>query len=212
MVAVFLIFCLAAVLLVGLVIIPYLFFRGARWPAVFFAVAFIAILVLLYSVFSNATQITPAGAKRVTGAAGPAASILPIYVALFGYALMGAVAAMIAGSQAVMLLTALFVITVPAVYSFYRNFLVFSAAITVGFLVAGSLTSLGSVMLRRKRPQRLGSDSLSHLLYYVALALLVGAGSFCFDAALLTETLAMGFVCAAVASLGVLLETGAVVM
>lgn len=210
MAPIFLILCLIAALVAGTTVISYLLRRRAFLPAFFLAAAFIAIWVLLYSAFYNAPQMTSSEArKRVVAFASAvsADSILPIYVAIFGYGIIGIVITMIAGPKGALVVTLFFILVIPQILTFYRNYLVFSAVIALGVLVAGSITALVAVMRGRPRKRPIGSDSVSHLLYYLSVLCLMGAGSFCFDIVLFTETLAVGFVAACGGSLGIMIET-----
>jgi hypothetical protein len=207
----FLIFCLAVVLVAGIAVIAYLFRRRAMWPAFFLTIAFVAILVLLYAAF---VQAPPIGSNKRSSSGIKASdttttdSTLPIYAAIFGYGIMGAMACMIAGVKGVMLLTLVLIMTVPQILTFYRNYLIFSAVITFGVVAAGSLTSFVSFMRGRSKYQkRIGSDSFSHVLYYPAILMLISAGWYCKDLTVFSETLAIGFVCACVGSQGIMLET-----
>jgi hypothetical protein len=74
-------------------------------------------------------------------------------------------------------------------------------------LAGGTLSSLLTLALGRSGRKAIGSDSFSHLLYYLALLMLISASSFCFDIVIFTESLAVGFVAACVGSYGILIET-----
>jgi hypothetical protein len=204
----------------------YLFYKRIYSPAIFLTIAFFALLVLLLAAL---VQMETSGSSKsiwifMLAALAPAVggqtaepamaimSITPFYAALFCFTLVCLVGTMVVNTQIATVQAVIFLIFTPNIATLYRNYMVLAAAVGGGCLVVCSVYSL--VTLFTRPVERLtaadnprGSDTFSHLLYYVSLVWITAASGFCGDFLDFVECLAMAFLFACAATAGIVAET-----
>jgi hypothetical protein len=196
------------------------------WPGFFLLVAFWAILVMLLAAFvatatDDSVDLFTWTAKRALQLTATAittpqalAALAPIYAVIFGYSLLSLIVCMVGNVKLVLIQAVMFVVFVPDIAAWYRNYLTISSIITWAILASSSIWALFSalserVITRSETGSPMGSDTFSHLLYYFALLSLLAAGAFCNNIVDFVECLALGFIAACMASYGIVVETNA---
>lgn len=215
----FLLFISLAALVVGALGVYYLFKRRCLWPAFFLMCAYVTLLIILGTAIA-ANDTSEVTAKATISFTNDALANLNqfsiIYISIFTYSLMALVTTMLANVKFAALQAVIFIFFLPYLSLFYRSYLVFAAFITLGLALACTLLSILSALatitrLTKRGGKRLciGSDAYSHVLYYLALLYIIAAGTYCGRLALFVDCLAIAFIAATLASVGIVYETNA---
>ena len=232
MLPIFLIICLTSVIIVGFFSTVYVA-RKQMVACLLLAVSFACVLLLLGAALVgeiSAENSMNGHVKRFISALTnqPLSSatgdlsldvIIPIYVSIFGYSILTVIVLLLTNFTIAASQTIIFLVMAPMFYTYYRNYLTLSAMITLGVLIAASIISLvrlvaslsylkGSRMARISRSDRaLGSDTLTHLAYYLSILSLMASSGFCFELTPFVEMLSLAFISTAAGTVGIIAET-----
>lgn len=216
-----LILCFVVVLAAGIISLSSLFMYKQRFLAMILFVAFASILAVLFAAATvNSTIAAAQAAAAPTSIGQSLLHAAPIYIAIFGYAVLSLIFLASLNFAAMALQTVIFLLFAPHLFLYYRNYLTLSAMITLGGLLACSFVGAVRTILVYRGPRRghsaaglgkdarpLGLDTFSHGLFYVTILTLLASSGFCYDLVPFSEILAIGFVAAAAGVVGILRET-----
>ena len=216
--------------LVGVVALAVLLYYRRWWPALFLAIAFIAVISLLIATHVDSlSPIFVLGTKEVKAnfhtPADPSAptTVAVIYLVILAYSIMGLALALTCHNvhpekrharpvTLVLLYAFVFAVTVPLVHIYSGAFLIFSvSAVIATMVVYTGFAIYDSFVPPNPHPvgPTLGAETVSHLLFYVALFLICAGHLFCPSLANIVPLLALGFVAAATGAMGVVYESEA---
>lgn len=185
------------------------------WPSFFLAAALISFSLIFLSAATNPSM--PLGvASAVSVEEQFGSQNLPFYIAIFAYSLLSIIVTMLANVKLATLQAILFILFIPALSLYFRNYIILSALSTLGIMVACTLLSVlsvfGWVSRRRNNGNRrlcIGADAPSHLLYYLCIVAMIAAAGFCGRLPLFTSCLALALISVSLGSVGILWETNA---
>lgn len=180
-----------------------------RWWPMTFAFTTLASSVILLSEFSSAEANT---------------ILVPVYIIVLCVSLMLLAITMVCGSittgragylgsvSVIVIGYALIMILImPFIFRAYRMFLGIASVLSLGIVFGGTLSGLYSFFGRESvvSRRRYGSQTASHLLYYLSMAAITAASTNCTSIDEFASLLNVGVLASSVATIGIVIESAA---
>jgi hypothetical protein len=218
-----LIFVTFAAIFTALALVTY---QGRWWPALFMFCLFImfAGIIVLLAADVTVSSVDIASIVKPAAALGDITQLAPIFIILLVLAFCGLAIVMTAGSISLatrgsnfgtvgmLLITfvALGIVIFPLFYIWFRVFLVASIVLTMGILSGSTFSALRAALANPSPPflpRHYGSQTFSHIYYYIAAIAFISASGQCQSNLALSELLGAGVLAASCATIGIVVES-----